>query len=102
MKCPTCHIDLKSADEDQKRIEYCPNCRRVWAFSGKLYPLRDSLHKGYGQTDAVPDWAGCCLQKSVSLGWDGRIGGIYLPKRKRNVALASLFYFLGAAGKHSL
>ena len=103
MKCPTCHIDLQFADEGQKRIEYCPNCRRrMWAFSSKLYPPGDSSRKGYSQPDAVPDWAGCCRQKSVSLGWDGRVGGLYLMKRKRNAALESLFYFLGTAAKHSL
>ena len=98
MKCPTCHLDLNFADEDQKRIEYCPSCCCVWAFSGKLRPAEEPWHEGSGQSDAVP---GCEAGGRPKLGWDGRIGGLYLLKRKRHAALESLFYFLSTAAKRS-
>jgi len=101
MKCPTCHLDLKIAIEGQKVIEYCPSCRQVWAYSSKFYPVGHSSHKGRSQTDIVPNRASGSQQKSISSDWDGSIGGLYLPKRKRHAALKSLFYFLSSAAKRS-
>lgn len=52
LRCPHCDVDLVEREQDQVKIDMCPQCQGVWLDSGELEQLR-RVNQGRGVADGV-------------------------------------------------